>query len=197
MANRQAFTLSELLVSLAVLGLIAAFAIPKILNAVTERTARTAAIEAGSTLGAALVSFYADKQLLATTSETSVDILTKVNYAREVTGVTLTAGPGQGVGSTCDGTTIHCVAMHTGTIIATKVGDQLKSMTPGRRGTVVYLIDPDGTGPNDPVQYIFSRDSKLYTKAHAAMWASTYDLGNGDDLDVLNDDPLWYSFQAN
>jgi prepilin-type N-terminal cleavage/methylation domain-containing protein len=47
MNNRslQGFTLSELLVSLAVLGLIAAFAIPKVLTAVGESSSRAMVVK--------------------------------------------------------------------------------------------------------------------------------------------------------
>jgi prepilin-type N-terminal cleavage/methylation domain-containing protein len=69
--SRQAFTLTELLVSLAVLGLIAAFAIPKVLSAVADSATRAGQKHTIETLQKLVSSGVANSDFVAMTVRTT------------------------------------------------------------------------------------------------------------------------------
>jgi prepilin-type N-terminal cleavage/methylation domain-containing protein len=129
--NLYAFTLSELLVSLSIIALIAAFAIPKVLNAVEEKSHKAAAKEAISMIGAAHSAWLADHGGTLGSTTTATDLATKMNYVKsEVWG---SGNP-------------TMLTLHSGATISFQPNDSFRGANPGpgTEGVVRFNVDPDG-----------------------------------------------------
>lgn len=85
-SKKLGFTLSELLISLAILGLIAVFAIPKVVQALTEQQLKAAGKEAISTLYSVLFEGWRTGEL--TQNSTFDNVITypdnKLSYTSKV-----------------------------------------------------------------------------------------------------------------
>ena len=124
MNNRslQGFTLSELLVSLAVLGLIAAFAIPKVLTAVGNSSARAIGSELIATISQSYEALRADRNGSLARGTKAPDLVGKMNYRTLVGGVATFPNGGTITFNTAD------------------------DFTDGTTGVIGFNVDPDGTG---------------------------------------------------
>jgi len=159
MNNRslQGFTLSELLVSLAVLGLIAAFAIPKVLTAVGESSSRAIGREAFGMISEAYQAIRANNNgnvPRATSAQTLRDTL---NYARLGTG-------GNG------GATTASIVLQNGAQIAFVLTDSFADTLGNGVGVIGFTVDPDGsatsggsaTSANGPVSVFLGGDGRIW-----------------------------------
>jgi type IV fimbrial biogenesis protein FimT len=155
MNNRslQGFTLSELLVSLAVLGLIAAFAIPKVLTAVGQSSARAIGSELIAMISESYESVKAQSNGVVARS-TSADVLTdRMNY------VTKTGS-----------STTPILTLQNGATITYNVADTFAN---GTTGVVGFNIDPDGSVANNgPVSVYLGGDGRVWL-AHTAYRSGT------------------------
>jgi prepilin-type N-terminal cleavage/methylation domain-containing protein len=149
MNNRslQGFTLSELLVSLAILGLIAAFAIPKVLNAVGEGSSRAIGAELYSTIAEAYQSVRAANNGNVPRGTTAQLLVDRMNYSRtaalEVQAST------------------NAITMANGGQIGFASSDNFND---GTIGAIGFWIDPDGsTGTlNTPVTVYLGGDGRIF-----------------------------------
>jgi prepilin-type N-terminal cleavage/methylation domain-containing protein len=151
--NVRGFTLSELLVSLAVLGLIAAFGIPKILSAVDEKAHKAAAKEAMGMIAGAHASWIAENGGILGSTTTATDLSKKMNYVKSET-----LGSGNPT----------MLTLHSGATISFAPNDSFKAMNPGVEGVVRFNVDPDGgrtavppPGPG-PVSVNLGYDGKMW-----------------------------------
>jgi prepilin-type N-terminal cleavage/methylation domain-containing protein len=165
MNNRslQGFTLSELLVSLAVLGLIAAFAIPKVLTAVGESSARAIGREAFGMISESYQALRANQNGNVSRATDAQDLIDQMNYAS-------TAATGNGTG------TSNHVALQNGAVIAYAPGDDFD--TANARGVIGFTIDPDGlaaTSVSGPVSVYLGSDGRIWAgdEAYTAGTGST------------------------
>jgi prepilin-type N-terminal cleavage/methylation domain-containing protein len=170
--NHLAFTLSELLVSLSVLGLIAAFAVPKVLNAVSDHATKATGKEAIGMITAAYDSLKADKQGVLGTSTTAETVTTFMNYSeKNVVSATETE-----------------LILHSGASIAYDPNDSFTYGGTGLTGAIRFNIDPNGPGASGPgaVSINLGHDGKLWEHdlSYGAGTGSTpnphtasYDLG--------------------
>ena len=158
----KGFTLSELLIALAILGLIATFTIPKVLNSVGERGNITAAKEAISVISSAYDGLRADGNGSVGANTTGVAILNRLNFVTIDTSATL--------GAVTNGTVCHadtpCYVLHSGSIIQTTAADNFVSAT-ADTGTVGFNIYPDGgrNGANSPaaIRVMLGHDGRIMT----------------------------------
>jgi prepilin-type N-terminal cleavage/methylation domain-containing protein len=170
MNNRslQGFTLSELLVSLAVLGLIAAFAIPKVLTAVGESSSRAIGREAFGMISEAYQALRANQNGNVSRATTAQDLINQMNYARA-----LTTGNG--------GTTTASIVLQNGAQIAYVTADNFDSATV--RGAIGFTIDPDGaaaTSVSGPVTVYLGNDGRIWAANEA------YTAGTGTTVSPFN-----------
>jgi prepilin-type N-terminal cleavage/methylation domain-containing protein len=172
MNNRslQGFTLSELLVSLAVLGLIAAFAIPKVLTAVGESSSRAIGREAFGMISEAYQAVRASNNGNTPRSTNAQTLRDTLNYARVGTG-------GNGGGTNAS------IVLQNGAQIAFVLNDGFADNLANQVGVIGFTIDPDGplaTSANGPVSVFLGGDGRI--------WAGNelYQAGTGTTLSPFN-----------
>ena len=153
------FTLSELLIALAILGLIAAFTIPKVLQSTSSTAINAIAKEAASSISQAYDGVRADQNGLGATSITADDIIAKINYVETIT--TGTIGDGT-TNSTCAATE-PCYKLHNGAVMQIETAnDDFTDGTAGETGVHVFYLDPDGqAGTNGYVAFILGFDGRM------------------------------------
>jgi prepilin-type N-terminal cleavage/methylation domain-containing protein len=177
MLNKQkGFTLSELLVSLAVLGLIAAFAVPKVLTSVGNSTLLANAKEAISIITGALDSFKADNNGMLptiTSLNTATGLMSKVNYVQygTYTRVNTAETPDTFVAAAVPTAGSEAVRFSSGLIIAFNPLDNFTFTAAGAitHGRVVFEIDPDGTGPNKGISAVLGDDGRVFLPNNATL----------------------------
>jgi prepilin-type N-terminal cleavage/methylation domain-containing protein len=190
----RGFTLSELLVSLAVLGLIAAFAVPKVLNAVGNSSTLAIAKETVSAITTAYDGVKADSQIASVPPSTQAwRLVSKLNYVR-----TATTRAGTNIGDigatactipTANGTVAASpchVLMHNGAILSIGLFDDFNDnaavgASAGTKGKVNFLVDPDGPGDIQPALFALGYDGRLMAGLNAASTATTGTYGYGDN----------------
>ena len=193
--RRSGFTLAELVIALAILGVIATFTIPKVLQ--SQQSGRDVAIakEFAAMFSGA---FEAYKSENTVTSATTVAHLTPyMNYVRlDTTAYEVDNDPGVGGTVACNVVaSIRCLHMHSGAV------GLLDSAVPfGSTDTtsaILFLFDPDGGvtgGAGDTgtaVIFVLQYNGRLGTlgKADASIYwagASVTALGGTD--------PSWFSW---
>jgi prepilin-type N-terminal cleavage/methylation domain-containing protein len=136
--NLLGFTLVELLISLAILGEIAAFTIPKVLNAQQNGTYNAVAKETISTIEGAYQLMLLDGQL---TTNSNIGTLTPyLNYTTLDT--TSTIDHRYTLGTLTCNTSAPCIRLHNGAVLMYWVSDIFSgsAITKG----IPFYIDPDG-----------------------------------------------------
>jgi prepilin-type N-terminal cleavage/methylation domain-containing protein len=158
MNNRSTlgFTLSELLVSLAVLGLIAAFAIPKVLSSVADSSTKAIGKEAISVISAAYDSLKADNSGFVARSTTIAQLVARMNAERNVLAANYAAN---GVAAQANST--NALKLQSGGIIYYNNTDTF-ARNGAAEGTMAFRIDPDGTGNFGPVSVYLGFDGRLW-----------------------------------
>ncbi len=150
MNNRslQGFTLSELLVSLAILGVIAAFSIPKILTSVGESSARAIGREALGMIAESYQALRANNNGNVNRSTTAQALINVMNFSRQEA---LANGGG----------TTARILLQSGATIGFIPAD---NFDPGvLRGSIGFTIDPDGAGTvNGPVTAYLGSDGRTW-----------------------------------
>lgn len=169
------FTLAELLISLAILGVIATFAIPKVLQAQQDGRNNAVAKETASTVAAA----YQQAKL-----NNSLDIYTGIHALKDY--MNYVAAP------YC-GSTI-CLQMHNGAIIQYFTWDYFgDSQT---NSAIWFNVYPDGNTSATPVEFILYYNGRLTSVGKMPATAYYYygtppgtihSLGPGSD-------PSWFSW---
>ena len=180
----QGFTLAELLITLAILGVIATFTIPKILVAQQNSTNNAIAKEmAGMVVGA----YQQYQSQYSTTSGVGIEDLTQfMNYIAFDTSTLIDAKQNQGTSLCGSGTANYCLKLASGAML--RYG---KSSTYNFGGTsatnyVWFDVDPDGkvtdgttNGPGKSIEFCMFYNNRL----------STRDVVSG-----TNNDPPWFNW---
>ncbi len=158
MNNRSTlgFTLSELLVSLAVLGLIAAFAIPKVLSAVADSSTKAIGKEAIGVISSAYDSLKAENDGFVARSTTMPQLVARMNAERDLTGAPLTAA----VGPAPTGATNGLLLQSGGVIFYNSADTFARNGT--QEGTMAFQIDPDGNGNFGRITVFLAFDGRLW-----------------------------------
>jgi len=185
---KKGFTLSELLVSLAVLGLIAAFAVPKVLTSVGNSTLLANAKEAISTISGAYEALKADfNGMLPTT--TGLQMVTGIpskmsfnqigNYTRGAAGTADTF-----VQAAAPAAATHAVRFANNAIIAFNPADTFSNggAVATRLGRVVFEVDPDGIGPNKGFTVQLGYDGRVFVPGSVALTAPFNNYVNNANL---------------
>lgn len=110
----KGFTLAELLISLAILGIIATFTIPKVLNSSQNTTANAAAKEMIAMVSGAYQSYQLNNTITSTTAIR--DLTPFMNYVRVITVTTTIDSSYQDVGDGCQAGR-PCLVLHNGSVL--------------------------------------------------------------------------------
>lgn len=138
----KGFTLAELLISLAILGVIATFTIPKILNSSQNGQNTAIAKEAASMISGAYSSYTLANG--AATTVTPTNITQYMNYVSlATTGDLGDATSGMNM-PTCTAT-LPCMRLHNGGVIQYDTAQTFGGSTTTH--AIAFNLDPDGTGP--------------------------------------------------
>ena len=147
--KQTGFTLAELLIALAILGVIATFTIPKVLQSQQNSQWKSSAKEAVAMLSGAYQAYQSKNTLSASTL--SSDLTPYMNYVRLVTTGTIDHVTGQSTLNCSDTANQQCIALHSGAIMDLPTGN---SFGVGDASHYIFMFyDPDGrysgntTGP--------------------------------------------------
>jgi prepilin-type N-terminal cleavage/methylation domain-containing protein len=186
----KGFTLAELLIALAILGVIATFTIPKILNATGSGQAKAVAKEVASMISGAAATL---QTTTAITSATTARAFTPfMNY---VSTSAATAATFQGNNEattagtnlvTCAASNVECLVLHNGAIVQYQTNQSFG----GSNSTnyISFSVDPDGTGTtNAGATFLLYYNGRLTTRANKGGTDATA----ASPLTEIAADPTW------
>ena len=180
---RNGFTLAELLIALAILGVIATFAIPKVLN--SQQDGKLNAI--GKETAAALSEAYQVYRLNSTVTTATVfgDMTQYLNYVAVDSTTAMTNW------SCSDGGwRSPCLILHNGGAITWGVGGFQEFGGTAVNNAVWVDLDPDGTGPAEHVAFDLYYNGAIRTRADGVPLG----VANGGGALSNVADPNWFSW---
>jgi prepilin-type N-terminal cleavage/methylation domain-containing protein len=183
------FTLAELLIALAILGVIATFTIPKILTNQRVGTYNASAHEAAATIAGAYQQHSA--RGLLTTNTYGSDLTQYLNYVKVSTAGTIDDRPG-GTGTLTCSVTEPCLTLHNGAIL------QPENNYFGGTATTNYVgwvFDPDGvyTGNADSQKFYIYYNGKMVDRNNV-MDNSRTNGGGASISSCTNCNASWFSW---
>jgi prepilin-type N-terminal cleavage/methylation domain-containing protein len=175
----KGFTLAELLIALAILGVIATFTIPKILESSGDAKYKAIAKETAATIAGAYQAYKQENTVISTTSAAS--LTQYMNYVS--TSTTAFTAPPAGTGSqltTCAAGAQGCILLHNGAIIQ-HGSNTFGGTTP--TAAVHFNVDPDGgLGGVGGMTFVLFYNGRLANAAAAGVcdtaWMSADDCVN-------------------
>ncbi len=187
------FTLAELLISLAILGVIATFTIPKILSSQQDSKYSASAKE--------VVAMFSDAYQQAKFSSSNVasiapaNLFQYMNYVKTDTTSSIDGLYTQGVyGVNCSQR--PCIQLHNGGIV---LASQWNFGGTGTTNSINFIYDPDGkvtdgttTGPGKSVIFYLYANGRIVTSAN--VLPGTTNQSGGTYSANANLDPPWFSW---
>ncbi|WP_303675201.1 type II secretion system protein [Vampirovibrio chlorellavorus] len=182
------FTLAELLISLAILGVIATFTIPKILS--TQQDARNSAIakEAAAMISEAYQRYSATNQVTASTKVG--DLTPYMNYVSTGNTAVINANGGAPVGASvsCSLFGGQCLLLHNGARLL--VVPTISFAGTDALNALWFHLDPDGTANNtNAVVFFLYYNGRI--KSYSTIDPNTVSSDGVRSADV---DPSWFSW---
>lgn len=195
---RKGFTLAELLIALAILGLIAVFTIPKVLVAQQDEAKKAKAKEVASAISGALQAFKLENTLTNTTGPGH--LTPYLNYVAVDTSSTVDALNTTATSYSC--ATARCLKMHQGGVLL-YWNDSFCGTT--TTNAISFLYDPDGTysgsttGTGKAIGFLLYADGRLQTYAYYGPLAygpssGTCTVDQATTVINPNLDPSWFSW---
>ncbi len=192
------FTLAELLAALAILGVIATFTIPKVLNASQSSQNKSIAKEAATTMVAAYNAYVLNNSV---TSSTKVaDFTSYINYIRfDASGTTLVDNVYGGTGSdTCEASD-PCIFLASGASIRYDLSETFSGTA--ANNCIWFTVDPNGRydgngateaeGPNS-IAFAIIPSGRMMT--YGELNPSPCTSANGAIAANPSRDPPWFGW---
>ncbi len=178
------FTLAELLISLAILGVIATFTIPKILSAQQNAADSAKAKEAMATISAAYQAYQQDNTVTAST--TSASLIPYLNYVARDTSGYLDDIPNN---STYNCNSVICLKLHNGSMLAMRTSENFNGT--GSNNGWWFLLDPDGAPSNRAsIAFVLYYNGRISTAGKCGGFVTSNI--NSYTCDPVYD-PSWFS----
>ncbi len=189
--SKAGFTLAELLVALAILGVIATFTIPKVLSAQQNSTFNAVAKEDAAAIGAAYHNYKLSNGVSGATSLTSLTSF--LNYVSVDTTSQIDSYPGN---TSLDCATWQCYRMANGSTIAFDGGQTFGATD--NLAITYFFVDPDGvysgstTGNGKSVVFFIYVNGQITSQENAAdnshdVWGTVYHPAT-----QVGKDPTWF-----
>jgi prepilin-type N-terminal cleavage/methylation domain-containing protein len=156
----KGFTLAELLIALAILGVIATFTIPKILSSSQNGQNTSIAKEAASMVSSAFQNYTLDNGLAS--GATAGAFTTYMNYVTLDSTSTYTGSGGTAL-QTCS-TTLMCMKLHNGAVLQYDTAQTFGSTA--SPSAVTFNLDPDGNGTQGRITFIQYANGRMTTGAN-------------------------------
>ena len=177
-----AFTLSELLIALAILGIIASFTIPKVLESANSSKHSAAAKEAAAMISGAFSTYKLEASVSSTTT---AGVLTSyMNFVTTDTDNNNSSVPaGQAAIGNCSSTQV-CLMLHSGGTLAYNTGASFGGTA--ATNAIYFNFDPDSTGSAaGGVTFIQYYDRRITSNSNAATGTTT----GGTQVAPVSDPP--------
>jgi prepilin-type N-terminal cleavage/methylation domain-containing protein len=187
---QHGFTLAELLIALVLLGLIASFTIPKVLESSTNAKYKAMGKEAAAMLSGAFQVYKMSSTVAATTGP--ADLTQFMNYVRvDTSGATIDNVPYNG-SLTCNASA-PCLRLHNGGALHFDTTHNFAGTA--ATNAIMVEFDPDGTATGNPSGAAV--DLWVYTNGRIRTSATietntTTSFGSGGPDPTL--DPPWFSW---
>jgi prepilin-type N-terminal cleavage/methylation domain-containing protein len=189
--KRKAFTLAELFISLAILGVIATFTIPKILNSNQAATSNARAKEVIASVSAAYQKYQLENTPTANTKPS--DLLPYLNYVKLDTASVIDHHPG--ASNLVCSNTIPCIQLHNGGILLFRDESPFGGTT--NNHTIVFNFDPDGVysggiadGPSKGIEFLVYFDGFTTDRGQAKTTSTSFAYPSFGPYAPLN--PSWF-----
>jgi prepilin-type N-terminal cleavage/methylation domain-containing protein len=192
----KGFTLAELLIALAILGVIATFTIPKVLQSQQDSKNKAIAKEGAGTISAAYDAYRAKNN--STTMSTYM-LTPYFNYVKLDTTSTVDNPPGAGGTTSCSSGNPQCFRLHSGAIMYFWDDGFCNASI----SAIPFNFDIDGkvtAGNSDTVTFLLSPNGRIRTWSSiegTAQWTNT-GPGTACSLSASSysglSDPTWFSW---
>ena len=180
------FTLAELLIALAILGIIASFTIPKVLESSSNSKYTAAAKEAASMVSGAFTAFKLDSSLASTT--TAGAFTSYMNYVATDTDNVMTSVPASDTAIDTCTTAMICMLLHNGGTLAYNTAASFGGTA--ATNAMFWNFDPDSTAAGaGGVTFIQYYNGRLTTRPNQATGTTT----GGTQVTAITTDPSWLS----
>lgn len=180
--KNKGFTLAELLIALAILGVIATFTIPKVLNTAGSSQNTAIAKEVAGMISGAQQAYSQSNTIVATT--TPADFTQFMNYVKVETVNDLITGTG--AAATC-ATATPCLILHSGGVLQYTVANSFGTIN--NTAALLFYVDPDAAGVATPVTFVQFRNGRLTTGGNQACASATCETSGGGT--VITPDPSY------
>jgi prepilin-type N-terminal cleavage/methylation domain-containing protein len=178
-SKSKGFTLAELLIALAILGVIATFTIPKILDSSTNGKLTSIAKETASMISGAYSSYKQNSTPAFNMMATQTNMADFMNYVRVAQATTAgafqTPASGTNFSNGCTAnlaSATPCLVLHNGAYLqfdsAATFGTDPAPNNPASTSFINFNVDPDGTGAQaGAVTFILYYNGRITTYAAA------------------------------
>ena len=196
MARSSGFTLSELLIALGILGVIATFTIPKILSAQSSAQNIAVTKEAAAMVAGALQAYQVSGSV--TTSTEMKDLTPYMNYVRVDTTTTIDSAEGLttvSCGGSYGSVQFRCLELHSGARLLYTIGEAFGGTA--NTNALYFYLDPDGrsTGSTKSVVFFIYANGRLTTWGNVLDNTTVLISSNGMLDDYAAEparDPTWF-----
>jgi prepilin-type N-terminal cleavage/methylation domain-containing protein len=193
--SKTGFTLTELMIALGLVGILASIALPALLNAPQQGLVSARAKRGQATVASAYTQFVNDRGRSSTLRLN--DFVDNINHTGEVTTGLMDAPPsGTAISFDCADATIACYRLQDDSVLVYDTTQPFGGTTNWH--AISYFIDPDGryegsvttntTSISKSTQFLLYYDGKTRTAGRAL----TGSLINGTAAGLTVTDPTYY-----
>jgi prepilin-type N-terminal cleavage/methylation domain-containing protein len=191
----KAFTLAELLIALAILGVIATFTIPKVLQSQQDTAWKSKGKEVAGIIASGFQKFAQNNTVSAATTPSDIINSGYINYVKTNTSTPVDQAMGQNSVDCTDTVSGTCYILHNGGTLY--VHNEADFNATATTNAIYFIFDPDSTysgttnGPGKSVTFYVYFNGRLASDANIANPTCNHFGCWGPNADG---DPPWFSW---